>query len=143
MQRRSSYYSWRSHTRGSMHLAAKTHWHRGAGTIAQNSVVSHHHHKPPTYYDTVHTAHHTERYYTEADSMPRDKEDAASRCNAMCGLLDESCLGSHGCRRSHCSELGSANYYCLTQVSREEICNGCWMRTVTFELWTLCPTDLS
>ena len=29
----------------------------------------------------------------------------------------------------------------LTQVSREEVCNGCWVRAGAFELWTLCPTD--
>ena len=31
----------------------------------------------------------------------------------------------------------------LSQVSRERTCNGCWKRAGAFELWTLCPTDLS
>ena len=29
----------------------------------------------------------------------------------------------------------------LTQVSREKVCNGCWVRAGAFRLWTLCPTD--
>ena len=31
----------------------------------------------------------------------------------------------------------------LAQVSREGTCNGFWLRAGAFELWTLCPTDLS
>ena len=37
--------------------------------------------------------------------------------------------------------MGEGKIQLLIQVSREEVCNGCWGRAGAFELWTLCPTD--